>query len=202
MKVAAILFMILGVFLIVGVGMMSLFGFAMSFDAPGSEHDPQAWLNRILIFALPLLVFIVILVLAWIAFSRGNYIRSFWIGSVFGLVVIGFALITVISSFMTIGQITATNLQTAREEKLYPIQKFLRPGEDGADTIIVFPSRIVAYRIYTGDQNRLGGPVGDLNKTRDTIILDFDTDTRIKREDLSQFVDAEGRRLTDVYGLK
>lgn len=202
MKVAAILFMILGIFLIIGVGMLSLFGFAMSFDAPGSEHDPQAWMSRILFFALPLLVFIVLLVLAWMAFSRGHYVRSFWIGSVFGVVVIGFALITIISSFMTLGQMTVTNFQTAKDEKLYPVQKFLRPVEGGADTIIVYPSRIVAYRLFTGDQNPWGGPVGDLNESRDAIILDFDPDTRIHREDLSQFVDGEGRKLTDVYGVK
>ncbi|MFZ1676656.1 MAG: hypothetical protein WAT91_05255 [Saprospiraceae bacterium] len=202
MKVGAVLFMILGIFLIVGIGMMSFFGFAMSFDAPGSESDPQAWVSRFLLFALPLIVFIVLLVLAWIAFVKGHYVRSFWIGSVFGLIVIGFAVITIVSSFISIGQMTVSNLETAREEKLYPIQKFIRSVEGGADTIIVFPSRIVAYRLYTGDQNRFGGPVGDLNKERNTIILDFDPDTRIKREDLSQFVDGEGRRLTDVYGLK
>ncbi len=202
MKVAAILFMILGIFLIIGVGMMSLFGFAMSFDAPGSEHDSQAWMMRILLFALPLLVFIVLLVLAWMAFRSGNYVRAFWISSVFGIVIIGFVFVTFISSFITMGQMTVSNLETARDEKLYPIQNFLRPVEGGADTIIVFPSRIVAYRLYTGDQNRFGGPVGDLNEERNTITLDFDSDTRIKREDLSQFINGEGKRLTDVYGLK
>ncbi|MBK9983934.1 MAG: hypothetical protein IPP15_16470 [Saprospiraceae bacterium] len=202
MKVGAILFMILGIFMILGTAGISFFGFVMSFDAPGSESDPGAWLNRILLFGLPLLVFIVLLVFAWIFFNRGQYVRSFWIGSVFGLVVAGLVAATVITSFASVSKMNSDARQTAEDERLYPLHTYLRPGEVAADTILVFPSRIVAYRIYTGEEYPFSGPVGDLNQARDTIVIRFDSDSKLKREDLSQFIDSDGKRLTDVYGLK
>lgn len=44
---------------------------------------------------------------------------------------------------------------------------------------------------------------GDLNATRDTILVNNrEFDTKIKREDLGQFVDEQGRKLTEVFGIR
>ncbi|HZV69367.1 MAG TPA: hypothetical protein VFG10_07485 [Saprospiraceae bacterium] len=202
MKIAAILLMLFGVFLILGLGFMSLLGLAMSFDAPGSESDSVAWMNRILIFVLPLIVLTLVLFFAWISFRKGHYTRSFWIGSIFALVLIGFVLLTTIFSFISVNKFQNITKNDAENERLYPLQKFLRPVDGGVDTILVFPGRTVAYRLYTGEAYPFAGPVGELNETRDTIIIDFDQDTRLIKEELSQFVNTEGRRLTDIYGVK
>jgi len=202
MKTAAILFMLFGVFLILGLGVMSLLGFAMSFDAPGSESDPVAWMNRVLIFVLPLIVLMLVLIFAWISFRKGNYVRSFWIGSFFGITIaIGFIL-TVMFSFVTMGQLKGISMQNAEKERLYPVQKFIRPVDGGADTILVFPTGMLAYRLYRKDQFPPGGYVGDLNHTRDTILVDFGIDTLLKQEELYEFLDSQGRKLSDVFVLR
>ncbi|MEP6647942.1 MAG: hypothetical protein ABJC12_12710, partial [Saprospiraceae bacterium] len=152
MKIASIFLMIFGVLLILGYGLMGLMGFAMSFDAPGSENDPTAWVYRFLIFVAPIIVMTVILIMSFAAYNKGNYGRSFWIGSLFG-----FGLITVIifltaDAYLSVAKFRAIDHQQATDEKLYPIEKYIRPLAVGADTVIVFPGRIVAYRLYTGEQ--------------------------------------------------
>ena len=88
------------------------------------------------------------------------------------------------------------------DERMYPKQTYLRDGENGTDTILVFPNRIVAYRLNVGVAYPYNGPLGDLNNSRDTLLYRERPDTKIRRDELSQFTDAEGRKFTDVYAVK
>lgn len=202
MKTLAILLMIMGVLLLFGVGLMGLIAFAMSFDAPGSADNPANWIWSLSMLFGPIFFILVILIFAWKAFRKGMYTRSVLISSIYGVAIIGGMFFLFASSMFARTNLQTTIFHDEANEKMYPRQIFLRSAAGGTDTIIVFPSGIVAYRLYTGAQNSFGGPVGDLNNTRDTIIMDLDTDTKINREDLSQFVNREGGKLTDVYGVK
>ena len=168
MKVTAILLMLLGVLLIAVMGFLYLLGFAMSFDAPDSG-DLKAWLMRLLLF-VPLIVLVLALIFAWIAYNSGNYMRSARIGSVFGLAVIGLIVYAIGTSYSTMSDFRGQIAQEAEDARLYPKQTFLRPYDGGADTIIVFPNRVVAYRLNSAPDFPLSGPVGDLNEHRDAII--------------------------------
>ena len=187
--------------MIVGLGSMYLLGFAMSFDAPGSISDPKAWGMRFLIFS-PILVMIVTLIFAVIAYSSRNYKRSVIIGLMpVGIFVLMIAFMT-ISSFTSMAKYRAQMTREAEDARLYPVQKFLRHVEGGTDTIIVFPNRIVAYRKYQGSDMPWGGPLGDLNNSRDTLDFNRSSDTKIKAEDLSQFIDDQGRIFSEVYFIR
>ena len=201
MKIAALLLMIISVIALFGYGFMYLLGFAMSFDAPGSGEDPKAWGMRFMMF-LPLLLLIVALILSIMAFSSGNYRRVILIN------IVPIAVVTVLFGFMVFTSFTSTAkykaamVKEAKDAKLYPEQRFLRPVEGGTDTIIVFPNRIVAYRKYVGTEIPWGGPLGDLNEERNTIKYLSRPDTKIAKEELDQFVDAQGRKFTDVYQVQ
>jgi len=201
MKILSILLMLAGVFIIVAYGVIYLLGFAMSFDAPGSTKDPKAWMMRLLIF-MPLVIFVVLLILAFIAFYYGHYKRSVMFSAFFGIAGIGFFLFSTISSVEVTRKMNQIRAQEVEDERLYPKQTFLRPVEGGVDTIYVFPSRIVSYRLYVGTEFPYGGPLGDLNTTRDTLIYNRRSDTKLNIEDLPQFVDEKGRKFSDVYIVK
>lgn len=198
MKIVAILLLILGCLLIVSMGFMYLFLFAFSFDAPGSDSDPSAWMYRLLFF-LPVIGLIVALILALTAFMSGNYTRSANIGSVFVLALIAILVLlakTQADNNRILRQMQAQELEDAK----YPVQTFLRPTERGADTIIVFPSRIVAYRVFNQTFNKtIGGPIGKLNQTRDTIQLEKNPEDFLKREEYEQFVNSDGKKFTEAY---
>jgi hypothetical protein len=201
MKTVALLFMVLDVVILFGFGFMYLLGFAMSFDAPGSGADPKAWGMRLLLF-LPLLLVFVALIFSILAFSRGNYRQSLFINLVpVGISIILMAWMTY-TSFTATAKYKAEMVKDAKDAQLYPEQRFLRPVEGGTDTIIVFPNRIVAYRKYVGTDMPWGGPLGDLNEERNTIKYISRPDTKIAKEELDQFIDAEGRKLTDVYTIQ
>ena len=201
MKILAILLMLAGVCIIVGYGFIYLLGFAMSFDAPGSTKDPKAWMMRLLIF-MPLVIFVVLLILAFIAFYTGHYKRSVMFSAFFGIAGLGFFLFSSISSAVSMRRMNEIRAKEAEEERMYPKQTFLRPVEGGVDTIYVFPSRIVSYRLYVGTEIPYGGPLGDLNTSRDTLIYNRRSDTKLNIEDLSQFLDEKGRKFSDVYIIK
>ncbi len=201
MKTAALLLMILSVLILLGFGFMYLLGFAMSFDAPGSGDDPKAWGMRLLML-LPLLLIIVALIFSIKAYSSGNFRQAFIINMVpVGFCAVLFAFL-IITSFTSLAKYRATTAREAADARLYPEQRFLRPVEGGTDTIIVFPSRIVAYRKYQGTDIPWSGPLGDLNEQRNTIQYNSSTDTHISKEELDQFFDAQGRKFTDVYRIQ
>jgi len=198
MKIIAILLLVLGCLLIVGLGILYVFMFAMSFDAPGSDSDPKAWIYRLLFF-LPFIGLVAALMLSFIAFRAGNYTRSAGIGSVFGLAL---AVLWVLNAKILSGneRIVSDMRQQELEDAKYPIQEFIRPTAHGADTIIVFPSRIVAYRVFTKTFNKtIGGPIGKLNKTRDTIQLGKNPEDFLKPEEYEQFVNSDGKKFTDAF---
>jgi len=202
MKVTALLLMILGIRLVVVLGLMAFFILIMVMGTPGSASRPEGLADLYWLF-LPLLAFIAALVFAGQAYRAGNYARSIWFGSVFGLAVLSITVYLGKTSYSTMQEMRTTNAQTAEEERLYPRQKFLRPVEGGADTIIVFPGRIVAYRLYVEGGIPFAGPVGDLNEARDTIVVsDREFVERVRREELSRFVDGEGRKLTDIFAIR
>jgi hypothetical protein len=190
--------MILGVVFIFFLGFLGLFGLAFAFDAPGSSQKASNWVIVITAITVPILISLAILVFAFLAFRSGNYTRSVLIGSVFGILVIGGLIFSATSSYFTIKKMNAIREQEAEDARLYPTQKYLRPVEGGVDTIIVFPNRIVAYRLYVGVEHPYGGPLGDLNSTRDTLLYREYPDTRIARNELDQFKNEEGRSFTDV----
>lgn len=203
MKILALLLLLLGVLLILAVGALSVFLFAMAFDAPGSAGKPGVWAGNLLIF-LPLLFLVTVLIFAFVAYQSGHYTRAVWLGSVFGGVVVGGVIFFGVSSLGALRALRASQAQVAEEARLYPEQRFIRPFEGGADTIIVFPSRIVAYRMpRRGDMPfAYSGPVGDLNEARDAIVIDPVFDKRIGLDEFSEFVDERGRRLTEVYAIR
>ncbi len=203
MKIIALLLLLLGALLILGVGALSILMFAMAFDAPGSGEKPGVWLFNVLIF-LPLLLLVAVLIYAFMAYLSGNYTRSVWLGSVF--VVVGVVCVTYfeISSIATLREYRASQAQAVEEARLHPVQQFVRPFEGGADTIIVFPNHIVAYRMpMRGDMPfAYSGPVGDLNESRDAIVIDPVFDRRIGLDEFPEFVDEQGRKLTEVYVIR
>ena len=201
MKIAALLLMLISVVALFGYGFMFLLGFAMSFDAPGSGEDPKAWGMRFLFF-LPLLLLIVALIISIMAFSSGNYRRAILINIVPIAVCAALFGWMAFTSFTSTAKYKATMAQDAKDAQLYPEQRFLRNVEGGTDTIIVFSNRIVAYRKYMATGNPWGGPLGDLNEERKTLIYLSRPDTQIAKEELDQFIDAQGRKFTDVYTVE
>ncbi len=201
MKTAALLLILLSVLLVFGFGFFYLLGFAMSFDAPGSDKSPAAWGMRILMLT-PILIFIVFILLAWIAFQAGNYRRSVILGLIPPAIGIALLGIMAVTSFASLSAFRRQRAQEEADARRYPVQKFMRPVEGGTDTIIVFPSRIVAYRKYMGTEHHWGGPLGDLNESRDVILYYHHPDNRIPKEELNQFIDETGRKLTDVYQVR
>ena len=202
MKVLAILFMILGIVCIFFLGVMGLLGFAMAFDAPGSADKASNWIFAILMATGPIIISLIILLFAFLAFRKGKYHRSALIGSIFGILVIGGFILTTTSSYYAMKSFNKMQAEKAENERLYPEQRYLRQVEGGADTIIVFPDRIVAYRLEVGVEYPYAGPLGDLNETRDTLVYDSRPDTRLGRQELHEFIDGQGKRFTDVYAIR
>jgi uncharacterized membrane protein len=201
MKLLAILLMLLVLVILAGAGVMYLMMFAMSFDAPGSTTDPKGWFMRFVLF-LPLVACVVVLIFSFLALRDGNAGRAVAIsGSAVAAAAILWTIFTV-SSMRSMREYQDKVKQEKEWEKQFPVQKFVREKEIGADTIIVWPSKIVAYRIGSGDGPALGGGVGMMNDTRDTLIYSEHFDNRIPRNELEQFVNEQGRRFTDVYQVK
>ena len=201
MKALALVFLILLVFLTGIVAILYFFGFVMSFDAPGSDKDPAAWQTRMILF-LPVILCIALLIGGFIAYLRGRYGMSvIMTGIPMVLAVIGFAAM-VITSMSSLNDYKAERAREAELAKKYPVEKYLRPANGGTDTVIVWPNGIVAYRLYIGTAKPWGGPLGDLNPARDTLFYYEHQDTRVRREELTGFTDAEGRVFTEVYQVK
>lgn len=202
MKILAILLMLAGVFMILAFGFMYFMGFVMSFDAPGSDKSPQAWGMRLLMF-LPVLIFLVSLILSFVAFGAGHYKKSVLFGTVspvIGIILFGAMAISSMKSMKKYNDNIALEKENAVK---YPVQKYLRPVEYGTDTIIVWPSGMVAYRLNVPEYKEpWGGLVGDLSEDRTSIVFARTSDTKIKFEDLPLFVDEKGRRFTDVYEVR
>jgi ABC-type transport system involved in multi-copper enzyme maturation permease subunit len=198
MKITALLLMLITIIALFGFGFMFLLGFAMSFDAPGSQSDPKAWGMRFLFF-LPVLLLICALIFSFIAFSSGNYRRVILIN------IVPIAICVAIFAWMTFTSTTSFakyKVQMAKEAEdaqLYPEQRFLRSVEGGTDTIIVFPNRLVAYRKFQGTNIPWAGPLGDLNDDRTTLKVIVNSDTKIMKDELDQFVDEKGRKFSEVY---
>ncbi len=201
MKTIAILLMLLGLFLILAYGAMYLLGFAMSFDAPGSTTDPNGWMMRILIF-LPIPVMLAVLFFAIMAFRKTHYGQSALLGSLFAIAGIGLFVYTTLQTVGVTKMIREEATLQAENERLYPKQTYIRQGEGNPDSILVFPNGIVAYRLYHRPDKFWGGPIGDLNSTRESLVFDRRAEEHIKFEDLPNFVDENGRVFTDVFMVK
>ena len=201
MKTFAILLMLLTIVIMAGYGLFYLLGFAMSFDAPGSDKDPKAWGMRFMIF-FPMFIFLAMLILAWQAYYTGNYKRSVLLGAVtpaMGAILFGYLMVSSMSSMREYRN------QVAKEKELeakYPVEKYIRTADGVSDTIIVWPNGIVAYRLNIGREHPWNGPLGDLNETRDTLIYDRREDTKLRIEELYHFMDEQGRIFTNVYAVK
>lgn len=201
MKLLAILLMLLIVVIIAGAFIMYVMMFAMSFDAPGSTSDPKAWLLRFVAF-LPIVAFVLVIIFSFLALRAGQPGKAVAIsGSAVAVTAILWTIFT-LSSMRSMREYQDKVKQEKEWEKQFPVQKFVREKEIGADTIIVWPSKIVAYRIGGGDGPALGGGVGMMNDTRDTLIYSEHFDNRIPRNELEQFVNEQGRRFTDVYRVQ
>lgn len=96
----------------------------------------------------------------------------------------------------------AMEAQAVEEARLHPIQKFTRTVAGGGDTITLLPGGMVAYRVFDERGLSYAGSVGDLNANCDTIIVSSQFRGEIKREEFSQFMNAQGRRLTDVFTIQ
>ncbi len=198
MKITALLLLIMGCLITAALSILFFFLFAMSFDAPGSDKDSRAWGVRLLIW-LPILGLVAALIMAFIAFGAGNYVRAFRIGLVFLIPVI-VAVVFMIKSQVDNQRYMRETKARELEEAKYPMQTFLRPTEYGADTIIVFPGRIVAYRIFDKTRGvQIGGPIGRLNETRDTIQLEKNPENFLNREEYEEFVNSDGKKFTEVF---
>ncbi|NUO00192.1 MAG: hypothetical protein HUU01_06205 [Saprospiraceae bacterium] len=201
MKIISILLLVLGCLLVVGSGIMYLILFAYSFDAPGSESSSKAWGSRLLMF-LPVLVLIVVLVLAFIAFFSGNYARATGFGALFVVALVAIFIFLIKNQADNNRKVREMRAQELEDAK-YPVQTFFRPTENGTDTIIVFPSRIVAYRIFNKTFNKtIGGPIGTLNQTRDTILVEKDPGEFPRRQEFEQFINEEGKKITEVFQFR
>lgn len=202
MKTLSILLMLLTLLAIAGFGLFYLLGFAMSFDAPGSDKDPSAWGMRLLLF-LPVLIFLVLLIFALKSYSAGHFQRSVLLGAISPVICIGAFLAMYISSMASLKDYQQEVKVQKEDEMKYPIEKYMRYGAEGTDTIIVFPSRIVSYRLYQGPNlPAYGGPLGDLNQTRDVLVYNRRSDTKLQMEELYHFMDEQGRIFTNVYQVQ
>lgn len=201
MKLLAILLMLLIVVIIAGAFIMYVMMFAMSFDAPGSMSDPKAWLLRFVAF-LPIVAFVLVIIFSFLALRAGQPGKAVAIsGSAVAATAVLWTIFA-LSSMRSMREYQDKVKQEKEWEKQFPVQKFVREKEIGADTIIVWPSKIVAYRIGAGDGPALGGGIGMMNDTRDTLIYSEHRDNRIPRNELEQFVNEQGRRFTDVYRVQ
>ena len=199
MKVTALLLLILGALLTAGLGLLLLLMSGMAVGAPGPVRNP----GGLLMVFLPFLAGIAVLVFAGAAYRSGNYARSVGFGSILGVVALGYAVVVGRTSYGSLQAFQSMEAQAAEDARRYPVQKFIRPVAGGADTIIVFPGRIVAYRLYVAGGMPFAGPVGNLNEARTTIVVDDrEFDEKIGRKALSQFVDGQGRKLTDIYAIQ
>jgi hypothetical protein len=202
MKTLAIILMLLTILMMVGFGMFYLLGFAMSFDAPGSTSDPKAWGMRLLLFS-PVIIFLIVLVMSWQAYAAGNYRKSVLLGVVSPAICVGLYLWMMVTSMSSMKQY---NDQVAAEKEMearYPKEEYTRTGLLGTDTIIVWSTGIVAYRLHIeGMENTWNGPLGDLNASRDTLTYDRRDDTKLRMEELYHFMDEGGRVFTNVYAVK
>ena len=202
MKTLSILLMLLTLLMMVGFGMFYLLGFAMSFDAPGSTSDPKAWGMRLLMFA-PAIIFLVVLILSWQAYAAGNYRKSVLLGAVSPAICIAFFIWMMVTSMMSLKSYQNQVAEEKEMEAKYPKETYTRTGPLGTDSIIVWPSGIVAYRLHIeGMENTWDGPLGDLSKDRKTITYDRRPDTRLPMEELYHFMDSDGRIFTNVYSVK
>ena len=202
MKTLSILLMLLTLLMMVGFGMFYLLGFAMSFDAPGSTSDPKAWGMRLLMFA-PAIIFLVVLILSWQAYAAGNFRKSVFLGAVSPAICIILFGWMVVTSMMSLKQYQNQVAEEKEMEARYPKETYTRTGPLGIDSIIVWSSGIVAYRLHIeGTENTWDGPLGDLSKDRKTITYDRRPDTRLPMEELYHFMDPEGRIFTNVYAVK
>ena len=202
MKTLSILLMLLTLLMMVGFGMFYLLGFAMSFDAPGSTSDPKAWGMRLLMFA-PAIIFLVVLILSWQAYAAGNYRKSVLLGIVSPAICIALYIWMMVTSMMSLKSYQNQVAEEKEMEARYPKETYTRTGPLGTDSIIVWSSGIVAYRLHIeGMENTWDGPLGDLSKDRKTITYDRRPDTRLPMEELYHFMDQEGRIFTNIYEVK
>ena len=200
MKLLAILLMILLILALMGFAFFYIFGFAMSFDAPGSDKDPAAWRMRILML-LPGVIMVVALVFAFISFVSGKYKMSLIASGIpVGLFAMGILLLFV-TSLASAKKYKVTQIQEAAEAEKYPVQKFIRPVEGGADTVLVFPSRIVAYRLFNYNGHPYNGPLGALNDARTIFVYENSSDNKLPFRELDQFTDEHGKRMSDLYQM-
>ena len=202
MKTLSILLMLLTLLMMVGFSMFYLLGFAMSFDAPGSTSDPKAWGMRLLMFA-PAIIFLVVLILSWQAYAAGNYRKSVLLGIVSPAICIALYIWMMVTSMMSLKSYQNQVAEEKEMEVRYPKETYTRTGPLGTDSIIVWSSGIVAYRLHIeGMENTWDGPLGDLSKDRKTITYDRRPDTRLPMEELYHFMDQEGRIFTNIYEVK
>jgi len=202
MKAFAVILMILLVMVLAVSGILYFFGFVMSFDAPGSASDSKAWVTRLMFF-LPVIFCGLMLVLSIIAFLRKKYGRSALFSGSVVLLAVGLWIAAIVSSMASVSNYQAQLKAEKELAKKFPVQKYLRPtSTGGTDTLIVWPSRMVAYRLFIPENKPWGGQLGDLNESRDTLIYYESRDNRIRREELEQFSDEGGRKFTDVYRVR
>jgi hypothetical protein len=202
MKAIALLLLIATLVCLLGAGLMYFFGFIMSFDAPGSTTDPKGWLMRGLIF-LPVLAGLVLLIWGFMAYGGGYYKKALILGSIYPILSVCFFIYLSITTITSTRNFQAQYAREKQDEIDFPKQTYLRHRDVGTDTIIVWPSRIVAYRLHVPEfENTWNGPLGDLNEARDAMVYKQAKDTRLKPEELSEFTDENGRRFTDVYKVE
>jgi small-conductance mechanosensitive channel len=94
MKIIALILLILNGLLIIPVGFMALFVFAMSFDAPGSDKGIKQWAARIGFIVIPALIPVALVFFGYQAFQAGNYMRVIWITSIPIILAIGYFIYT------------------------------------------------------------------------------------------------------------
>jgi hypothetical protein len=202
MKAIALLLLIATLVCILGAGLMYFFGFIMSFDAPGSTTDPKGWLMRGLIF-LPVLAGVVLLIWGFMAYGGGHYKKALLLGSIYPVLCVCFYVYLSITSLAATRQYQEKRIQEEQDAIDFPMQTYLRHRDVGTDTIIVWPSRLVAYRLHVPEfENTWNGPLGDLNDARNVMVYKYAKDTRLKPEELGEFTDESGRRFTDVYRVE
>jgi hypothetical protein len=202
MKTLAILLMILTVLMMGGFALFYLLGFAMSFDAPGSDKDPGAWGMRLLMLA-PMFVFLVLLILSWQAFAAGHYKKSVLLGLVTPGVCASLYLWMMWTSMAALKQYKDEIDEAKELAAKYPTERYTRTGPLGTDTIIVWSTGLVAYRLHVeGMTNTWNGPLGVLDENRKVMTYDRRPDTRIAIEELYHFMDEEKRIFTNVYGVQ
>ncbi len=192
--------MILILFMMFGFAFIYILGFAMSFDAPGSDKDPAAWGMRVMMF-LPGVILFVALVIAFISYTSGHYKRSMIVSSIPLGLCAALIVFMIVSSSTSMANYKITEAKAAADAEKYPVQKFLRPVEGGADTVLIFPSRVVSYRLFNYNGYAYNGPLGALNDARTIFVYQNSTDNRLPFAELDQFIDENGKRLSDLYQM-